>query len=154
MGRTGMKPVDGHGGFSLLEVMIALVVLTVGLLGLAAMQDIALSRNVDANELSLGTNLAAEMMERVQYSRKSVASYNGIDVSSTTATCPATPSMTNGDCTQWRANLLLTQLPNVRGTVQVVTVGPASLNQWQVTVQVRWTGLILPLTFSSVVSLG
>lgn len=149
-----MKPLDDQRGFSLLEVMTALVVLTVGMMGIAAMQDIAISRSVDANELSLATNLAVEMAERVQYSRKNVVSYNGITVSAASATCPATPSMVNGDCTQWRTRLVASRLPNVRGTVQVATVGPTSMNQWQVTVQITWTGLILPVTFSSVVSLG
>lgn len=152
--RAGGQPFNGQQGFSLLEVMTALVILTVGLMGIAAMQDIAISRNADASELSVATNLAAEMTERIQYSRKNVASYNGIDVSAASATCPATPIMVNGDCTQWRTRLVASKLPFVRGTVQVTTVGPSSMNQWQVTVQLRWTGLILPVTFSSVVSLG
>lgn len=152
--RAGGQPFNGQQGFSLLEVMTALVILTVGLMGIAAMQDIAISRNADASELSMATNLAAEMTERIQYSRKNVASYNGIDVSAASATCPATPIMVNGDCTQWRTRLVASKLPFVRGTVQVTTVGPVSMNQWQVTVQLRWTGLILPVTFSSVVSLG
>lgn len=154
IGRAGGQPFNVQQGFSLLEVMTALVILTVGLMGIAAMQDIAISRNADASELSVATNLAAEMTERIQYSRKNVASYNGIDVSAASATCPATPIMVNGDCTQWRTRLVASKLPFVRGTVQVTTVGPVSMNQWQVTVQLRWTGLILPVTFSSVVSLG
>jgi len=152
--RAGGQSFNGQQGFSLLEVMTALVILTVGLMGIAAMQDIAISRNADASELSVATNLAAEMTERIQYSRKNVASYNGIDVSAASATCPATPIMVNGDCTQWQTRLVASKLPFVRGTVQVTTVGPVSMNQWQVTVQLRWTGLILPVTFSSVVSLG
>lgn len=154
MASTSMKPLDDQRGFSLLEVLTALVILTVGLMGVAAMQDIAISRNGDASELSLATNLAAEMTERIRYSHKNVVSYNGINVSSASATCPAAPSMVNGDCTQWRTRLVASRLPNVRGTVQVATVGPTSMNQWQVTVQISWTGLIIPVTFSSVVSLG
>lgn len=154
MARADSQPFHGQQGFSLLEVMTALVVLTVGLMGIAAMQDIAILRNADASELSVATNLAAEMTERIRYSRKNVVSYNGIDVSAASATCPAVPSMTNGDCTQWRTRLVASKLPFVRGTVAVATVGPTSMNQWQVTVQIRWTGLIIPVTFSSVVSLG
>ena len=153
--RQGSRPApEGQRGFSMLEVLIAMTVITVGMLGVAVMQQYAVARNVDAKELSVATNLAAEMIERIQYSRKNVVSYNGIDVSSASATCPATPNMTNGDCTQWRTRLVASRLPLVRGTVAVTTVGPTSMNQWQVTVQIRWSGLVLPLTFGSIVSLG
>jgi len=144
---------SGQRGFSMLEVLIALMVLTVGLLGLAAMQEFAIIRSVDANELSIATNLAVEIIDRIQYNPKNVLSYNGINVSSTNNTCPATPVMANGDCTQWRARMLATKLPSPNGTVSVTTTGPASLNQWLVTVQIRWAGLVVPVTFSTVVSI-
>lgn len=154
MKRQRLLPRNRQGGFSMLEVMIALTVITVGMLGIAVMQQFAIARNVDAKELSVATNLAVEMMDRIQYSQKNVVSYNGVDVSSASATCPATPQMTAGDCTQWRARLIASRLPSVRGTVSVTTTGPASLNQWLVTVQIRWSNLVYPLTFTSVVSLG
>jgi type IV pilus assembly protein PilV len=144
---------DSQRGFSLLEVMIALMVLTVGLLALAAMQEFAVTRSLDANELSIATNLAAEMIERIEYNPKNVASYNGINVSSSNNICPATPVMANGDCTQWRNRMLATRLPSPAGTVSVTTTGPASLNQWLVTVTIRWSGLVVPMTFSTVVSI-
>jgi prepilin-type N-terminal cleavage/methylation domain-containing protein len=56
-----------EGGFTLIEVMVAMAYLTVGLLAIAAMQDIALSRNVDARRLTVATNLAGEMIERIRY---------------------------------------------------------------------------------------
>jgi len=138
----------------MLEVLIALTVITVGMLGVAVMQQYAIARNVDAKELSVATNLAAEMMDRIQYSQKNVVSYNGVNVSSASATCPATPQMAAGDCAQWRTRLIASRLPGVRGTVSVTTTGPASLNQWLVTVQISWSNLVYPLTFTSVVSLG
>src|SRR6185436_3169122 len=77
-----------HAGFSLIENMIALVVLTIGLMGLAAMQDIGLSRNVNANEITVATNLATEMVERIRNNTKNVTAYNGIDTKNS-ATQPA-----------------------------------------------------------------
>lgn len=142
----------GQRGFSMLEVLIALMVLTVGLLGLAAMQEFALTRSVDANELSIATNLAAEMIERIRYNPQNVASYNGISVSSTANTCPLTPVQVNGDCTQWRQRMLQTRLPQPSGTVSAVPNGPSSLDQYLVTVQIRWSGLLLPVTFSTVIT--
>ena len=143
----------GQHGFSMIEVMIALVVLTIGVLGMMMMQEFAVTRSLDANELSIATNMAAEMMERITYNAKNVTSYNGISVSSSSTSCPATPVMTNGDCTQWRARLLQTRLPSPSGTVSVATTGPVSLNQWLVTVRIRWQGLVVSLTFSTVVSI-
>jgi type IV pilus assembly protein PilV len=137
----------------MLEVLIALMILTVGLLGLVAMQEFAILRSVDANTLSIATNLAAEIIERIDYSAKNVATYNGISVSATNNVCPAVPAMTNGDCTQWRNRMLATRLPSPSGTVTVTTTGPATLNQWLVTVRISWKGLVVPVTFTSIVSI-
>jgi prepilin-type N-terminal cleavage/methylation domain-containing protein len=57
----------GNHGFTLIELMVALVFLTTGLLGIAAMQDIAMSRNIDARRLTVATNIATEMIERIRF---------------------------------------------------------------------------------------
>jgi prepilin-type N-terminal cleavage/methylation domain-containing protein len=48
-----------QGGFTLIEVMVAMAYLTVGLL--------AIARNVDARRLTFATNLAGEMVDRIRY---------------------------------------------------------------------------------------
>jgi len=53
-------------GFTIIEVLIALVYMTIGLLGIVAMEDVALSRNVDAKRITIATNLATEMIERIR----------------------------------------------------------------------------------------
>ena len=64
-----MRPGGQHSesGFTLIELMVAIAFLTAGLLGIAAMQDIALSRNIDARRLTTATNLATEMLERIRF---------------------------------------------------------------------------------------
>ncbi len=57
----------GDAGFTLIEVMIAAIILAVGLLAIANMLDIALSRNVDAKRMTTGTNMAIEMLERIRF---------------------------------------------------------------------------------------
>ncbi len=136
-----------QGGFTLLESLIAMTVLAIGLLGLAAMQTIALSFNVNAKELGRATNLAAGMMERIHYNRINAAAYNGINTSLVPGlACPNAPAGTEptarGDCVQWRTDLatLKSELDNPQGTVAVVSpFGPAALNQSQVAVTVAWT---------------
>lgn len=137
-----------QAGFTLIEGMIASALLSVGILGVAAMQGIALTRNVDSTELTRATNLAAEMIERIQYNRKNIAQY-AIDTSNATP-CPqnaATQAMAKGDCDQWVAllgNQQASGLVNVRGVI-TVPAAPAGtvatlLNQYPVTVTVSWTG--------------
>ena len=133
-----------HEGFTLIESMIAAVILTIGLLALTGMQSFSLRKNVDANNQTRVTNLAADMLERIQFNRRKAANYHGINVSSSTTTCPtvATDVMANGDCTQWRTLLLSSNLQNIVGTVTLNPVPPATdplgLNRSTVTVQVTW----------------
>lgn len=133
-----------EGGFTLLEAMLALSILSVGLLATAAMQDMALSRNVDSKELGLATNLATEMIERIRYNTINVTVYNGIDTQNS-ATKPSNTrqTMARGDYDQWQARLASSQLKNVRGQVTVTANGPTNLNQSLVSVQVTWSGQIL-----------
>ena len=61
-----LKRARNQDAFTLIEVLIALVYMTIGLLGIVAMEDVALSRNVDAKRLTIATNLATEMIERIR----------------------------------------------------------------------------------------
>jgi type IV pilus assembly protein PilV len=143
-----MPRINHQSGFTLLESMIAAAILAVGVLGVAGMQGISLTRNVDSTELTRATNLAAEMIERIQYNRKSIAQY-AIDTSNATP-CPqsaVTQPMAKGDCDQWvvlLSNPQASGLESVRGvvTVPAIPVGTLAtlLNQYPVTVTVSWTG--------------
>jgi type IV pilus assembly protein PilV len=132
-------------GFTLIEGMLAGVVVAFGLITLSAMQSIYFYRKGKANELTRATNLAADMMERIQFNRANVDSYGGIN---TTGTCNATlPVMTLGDCNQWKSLLsssTASGLAGARGTITVGAVGaggvPVLLNQRAVQVTVSWTG--------------
>jgi type IV pilus modification protein PilV len=63
---TILQRARNQDGFTLIEVLIALVYMTIGLLGIVAMEDVALSRNVDAKRITIATNLATEMIERIR----------------------------------------------------------------------------------------
>ncbi len=134
-----------EGGFSLIEGMLAAVILAVGLLGLASMQAFSLGRNVDANEMTRVTNFAADIVERIQFNRRNAIAYNGIDTAAACTIDPTAQSMARGDCDQWR-NLLTggfaTGLGGLRGQVAVTVVGPTTppLNQNRVVVTMTWTG--------------
>lgn len=146
-------------GFTLAEVMVSAAILGVGVMGMAAMQGISFSKNVNANDLSIVTNVAADMMERIQSNRRFAWAYNNVDTNGPgnclgggiPAPAPSspffwvTPSTTTtrgiqGDCTQWRTLVLATNLVNARGTVRVTPVLPlrADSSAVQVTVQLQW----------------
>ncbi|MFO0698670.1 MAG: prepilin-type N-terminal cleavage/methylation domain-containing protein [Nitrospira sp.] len=133
-----------QAGFTLLESMLAGAILTVGLLALSAMQAMSMSRNVGTKEMTQVSNLAADMIERIQFNRRNVTAYHNITVNSSTTTCPtATVNvMANGDCTQWRTLLLNSGLSNVSGSVTLNPVPPAvdpqGLTRSTVTVQLTW----------------
>lgn len=133
-------------GFSLIEGMVASVILSVGLLALSAMQGIALVKNVDANELTRISTLASDILERVQFNRRDAVAYNGIDTQNT-GTCtaisaPAHP-MAAGDCALWDSLVDGTNLENIRGVVTVSNViEPAVLGQRNVTVTMTWVGSV------------
>ncbi len=139
-----MSKFTGQSGFTLIEGMLAAVVLAVGLLAVAGMQGMSLGRNVDANELSRVTNLAADMVERVQFNRRNSIAYNNIDTLNAATQPPATQPMARGDYTQWQGLLNASGLTGVQGLVTVTAMGPTNppLNQNQVTVRINWTGSV------------
>ena len=63
------------GGFSLLEVLIALVVLSIGLLGLASLQHLSLQRNQSAYHRTVATLLAYDIADRMRANRVALSSY-------------------------------------------------------------------------------
>jgi len=66
-----------NGGFSLMEVLIAMLILAVGLLGLAAMQARALKFGHDAYGRSQATMIAYDIMDKMRANVANVASYTG-----------------------------------------------------------------------------
>lgn len=131
-------------GFSLLEGMLAAVLLGTGLLAMSAMQGIAIVKNVDSNELTRITALASDMMERIQFNRRNAISYNGINTQSATncnTISAATQPQARGDCLLWDSLVDATQYQNVMGTVTVSDIiAPTVLAQRNVAVTISWVG--------------
>jgi len=160
---------QGERGFTLIEVMFALVYLAIGLLAIAAMQDTAISRNSDARRMNYATNLTAEMLERIRYNSPANSTpivgggfvYSGIQACSDLASCPGgeTPGnaivannlTASGDYDQWRDRLKATNadgtllLPNAVAQVTTVAVGTPVMQQVQITVTIQYsTGIRNP----------
>ncbi len=60
------KTTDSDSGFSLIEVMVALVVLLIGMLGVMGMQYYSVSGNAASRELRIATNLTQQLVEQMK----------------------------------------------------------------------------------------
>ena len=110
-------------GFTLVEVMVALVIFAISMLGLAGLQATALRDNQIANQNSTATHLAEDMAERIRanppgassgsYDAVSVQSGSGPDCYNITCTPAEIAQM---DILQWSTAIRDT-LPSGAGTV-------------------------------------
>ncbi|MGA9854742.1 MAG: type IV pilus modification protein PilV [Gammaproteobacteria bacterium] len=130
-------------GFSLLEVLIALVILSVGLLGIAGLMATTLKSNDSAYMRTQATTLAYNMLDRM---RTNLAATNTLTYNVTmpaSATTSNSEACTTGSCSytdlaaydmgQWEYDLGQT-LPQGRGSITSVAAGgPVS-----VTITVLW----------------
>ena len=73
---------DAQKGFSLLEVLIALVVLSIGLLGLAGLEIFGLKYNFQSYERTQATMLLGEMADRMRANPQGViaGSYDAVGI--------------------------------------------------------------------------
>lgn len=90
-----------HRGFTLLEVLIALLVLSIGLLGLAALQTSGLRSNQMATMRTLATQIAYDMTDRMRANPTGMTNLEYvIATDETPAASPATTAEI--DLTEWR----------------------------------------------------
>ncbi|RLB04963.1 MAG: hypothetical protein DRG83_03640 [Deltaproteobacteria bacterium] len=60
------QKISNRNGFTLLEVMIAFVILAIGLLGLAALQIVAVKGNAFSSEMTFASMLAQQKLEELK----------------------------------------------------------------------------------------
>jgi len=98
-------------GFTLVEALVALLALSIGLLGIAGMQLAGLRANLSASWRSQGTYLAYDIIDRIRANRDKRADYT------TALGAVAAGETTAGkDLETWKAHLSST-LPGGDGTV-------------------------------------
>lgn len=103
-----------HGtGFTLIEVLVALVALSIGLLGVAALQLNGLRNNLSSAYRSQATYLAYDIIDRVRANSPAIASYTVA-----LGAAPTGSAQSDIDLAAWKANLVAT-LPQGDGTVTI-----------------------------------
>jgi type IV pilus assembly protein PilV len=72
-----MRSVQSQSGFSLVEAMVTLVVLSVGMIGIAALYGQGLGASRVALYRTVAVNLTADMADRIRLNRNQGATYAG-----------------------------------------------------------------------------
>lgn len=83
-------------GFSLIEILVTMVVLSIGLLGIAGLQASGLRNNHAAYTKTQATNLAMDMAERIRANPNGQTNYVDFDTSDT---IPSEPDCISSGCT-------------------------------------------------------
>lgn len=152
----------GQRGFSLVEVLVALLVLSIGLLGLAALQTTSLKYNTDSYTRTQSTILAYDIIDRMRLNptgvsagdydaatstdaASRVSTYNGCKSSASGCKCDAitadcnTTKLATFDLGKWYERLAAT-LPEASSNL--ATISRTSTNK--VTITIRWKERDLP----------
>lgn len=116
-----------QAGFSLLEVLVAIVIMSLGLLGLAALQATGLKNNYSAYTRSQAALYAYDMIDRLRVDRQAAlaGSYN----LTLAASAPTGSTLADTERANWLAQLA--SLPAGDGSISVTTAGV-------VTIVVQW----------------
>jgi type IV pilus assembly protein PilV len=140
--RPAHSPVTNRG-FTLLEVLIALLVLSIGLLGLAALQTVGLRSNQMASMRTLATQAAYDITDRMRANPEGLTPGNQFYVIGTGDPAPAinpdcdaaacsSQELANYDLNKWRGNV--TALPGGLSKIEQTTAGGVTTH----TITVHW----------------
>lgn len=102
--RFARGPVRRQRGFTLIEILVAAVLLTGGLIGLASLQASGTRLNNSAYLRTQASILAYDIADRMRANRAAVV-LNSYDIALTDATPGAASSVANIDLIQWRGAL-------------------------------------------------
>lgn len=139
-----------QSGMSLIEVMVAVVILAAGLLGLASLQARSLVWSDSSHYRSIAADLAADLADRIRANRapffgidENAALASGLAATPNFATCTQSGASVTGcpgtfrvaaDMTEWNTNLR-NLLPN--GTFALASVSASQ--GYRYTLTITWT---------------
>lgn len=126
-------PAPTSRGFTLVEALVTLLVLSIGLLGVAALQLASLRSNHSASTRSQATFLAYEIVDRMRANR-TAACGGAYDIA--VGAVPGAGTVALDDLSAWKQNLT-NALGDGDGSVTRVINGPEVCNQ-VFTITVQW----------------
>ena len=112
---TSFSPIQSSRGFGLLEVLVTVLILSIGLLGLASMQLKSMQQSSDSYHRSQATLLAYDITERIRANIDQIAAYQDADTSNIqlgenattackTAAC-STSNLADFDLANWKTDV-------------------------------------------------
>jgi len=130
------------GGFTMVEAMVALVVLAVGMLGIAGLYVTTLRSGGDAIYRMQAVNLASDLADRIRANRTANVAYlnapaNNNCYGAGAVDCGPT-AMAANDLFVWESQVAA-MLPSGNGTVNVVA-GPIPGGPYVYTITITWLG--------------
>lgn len=120
-------PPRGHRGIGLIEVLVAVFVLAVGILGLATMQLAAKRASYEATQRSIATSLTRDIVERMRANPDQLAAYVVSNIGDE-ASLLATPATNCSSATCTPANLAAYDLSEWESILVGATEKLASAN--------------------------
>jgi type IV pilus assembly protein PilV len=128
---------NSESGFGLIESLVALIVISVGMIGIAALYGQGLRASGTAFYRTIAVNLASDMADRIRVNRRGNADYGGAAADGSCDpggdTDCTTAAMAAHDLFVWQA-LVAAQLPAGVGAVQYTGTTPPTY-----TIRVTWT---------------
>jgi type IV pilus assembly protein PilV len=148
---------NSQAGLTLVEVLVALTILSVGLLGVALMQITSISGNTFSREMAVATELGQDMLEKL----------NALSYEDTAITGSASPGTAHPTATDVSNGLAVGAGTNNIIDERGLTVGPTiytrtwnvidnapATNMKTITVTVSWTEKGATLTTRSITIIG
>lgn len=127
-----------QSGFTLLEVLVAMLVLSIGLLGLAGLMASSMRNNESAYHSTQATWLAYDILDRLRANRTAAraGTYNVATLGNPAvcSTAAATGTIAAQDIGNWK-NAIACSLPAGDGAIAVTTAAGASQDRVRITVQ-------------------
>lgn len=156
--KSGKRHPRRQAGFSLLEVLVALLVLSIGLLGLAALQTMGLRFNTQSYQRTQAVLNAYDIIDRIRANPGGMTAgrYDDVDIAAPAPTEPACPcnatQMADVDIAQWK-NTLATLLAEGNGAICRGTLNADFTNctpgvGTSFMVGIQWTENDLPMRMS------
>lgn len=125
----------GHGGFSLVEVLVAVVIFALGVLGLVRLQATAVKMSTDARQRAEASFLADQLVARMLISDPATAATFRHRPDGTTSCAPSGAASTNPVLLDWLAQVTATFPRALASEQQVLVTGsPPDI----VTVRLCW----------------
>lgn len=147
-----------QNGVSLVEILVAVFVVSIGLLGVARMEILAKQANVEAIQRTAATQIAHDMIEKMRANPKQLAGYVGQVLGAGKLAMPATncdiakcnsTDMVNWDLYQWDQSLIgagekaaggnnTGGLDTPRGCITSTVATPGDAGEY--TISIAWRG--------------